>query len=245
MGFDREFIVIGHRGAAGLLPENTLPSFALAATHGADAVELDVYAVEGSLVVIHDELVDRTTNGRGAVMEFSLAGLRMLDAGNGEPVPLLDEVLDWLPAGMGINIELKGPGTAPLVARTLRTRAELLDPSRCMVSSFDHRALARFATLGQDLPVALAPLYHRWRPTWQARVAQLNTAWLNLNEKLVNAARMRAIRDAGVAVLAYTVNTPERALELAAMGVRGIFTDRPDLLVPVFSPCAPGAPAPA
>ncbi len=230
MGFDRNFIVIGHRGAAGLVPENTLPSFHKAYASGARVFELDVYHVENQLVVIHDDDVDRTTNGKGAVMSFSLEALRILDAGDGAQIPLLDEVLDWLPRDCAINIELKGPGTGRPVAATLRRRPDLLS-NRCMVSSFDHKALTRFRALEKMDQILVAPLYHQWRDSWSAMVDQLNTRWLNLNHLLITTARMAAINEAGVEVLVYTVNSPERATELRSMGVRGVFTDRPDLLI--------------
>jgi glycerophosphoryl diester phosphodiesterase len=230
MSFASDFVVLGHRGAAGLLPENTLPSFQKAWECGARAIELDVYCVDGTLVVIHDETVDRTTNGRGTVESFTLPALRALDAGDGAPIPLLDEVLDWLPSDMAINIELKGRGTAAPVAECLQERLTLRS-QRCMVSSFDHRALERFRALAADLDILVAPLYHQWRATWQGLVTRLATRWLNLNHRLITAERMAEISAAGVSVLAYTVNTLERAEELKALGVRGVFTDRPDLLI--------------
>lgn len=231
MGFDAPFIIIGHRGAAGLVPENTLPSFRKAHELGVRVFELDVYRVENALVVIHDDDVDRTTNGTGPVASFPLAALRQLDAGNGAPIPLLDEILDWLPADSAINIELKGPGTARPVAETLHRRPALV-PDRCMVSSFDHRALTGFRNLSGMDRVQVAPLYHQWRDSWPAVVDRLRTHWLNLNHRIITPERLQAIHAAGVSVLAYTVNTPERARELQSMGVRGVFTDRPDLLVP-------------
>ncbi|MBM4204177.1 MAG: glycerophosphodiester phosphodiesterase [Gammaproteobacteria bacterium] len=223
------FIVIGHRGAAGLLPENTLPSFKEAHRYGARVFELDVYCVEGCLLVIHDDTVDRTTNGTGAVMSLPLSTLRALDAGGGAAIPTLEEVFDWLPDDSALNIELKGPGTGRPVAGLLRQQRSLLT-ERCMVSSFDHRALLRFREMEDMDRVLVAPLYHQWRDTWTEQVKRLQTLWLNLNHLLVSQKRINAIRSEGVQVLAYTVNTRARAEELQSMGVRGIFTDRPDLL---------------
>src|SRR6476646_6451219 len=94
MAFADAFLIIGHRGAAGLEPENTLRSFTRALRIGVDAIELDVYCVDGKLVVIHDDTLERTTNGRGDVMAMSYDALRRLDAGSGERIPTLDEVLD-------------------------------------------------------------------------------------------------------------------------------------------------------
>ena len=92
MSLSDPILVIGHRGAAGLVPENTLPSFRRACDCGVGAVELDVYAVEQELIVIHDDTLERTTNGTGPVMGRPIAELRRLDAGGGWPIPLLAEV---------------------------------------------------------------------------------------------------------------------------------------------------------
>lgn len=227
-----------------MVPENTMPSFQRAFELGVDAVELDVHRVEHRLAVIHDDTLERTTNGKGPVAALSLADLRILDAGGAVPIPLLDEVLDALPGGVAINIELKGRGTAALVADSLRNHPRLLSEDLCMVSSFDHLMLLRFRQIADDLPISIAPLYHEWRSTWRNTTSRCRTKWLNLSEKLVTAARMAELGEAGLQVLAYTVNTPARALKLQTLGVRGVFTDRPDLLVPCFRPSAPVDPTP-
>lgn len=106
-------VKVGHRGAAGHEPENTLRSFRRAMELGADMVELDVHLCgSGELVVIHDETVDRTTDGTGEVAKMTLDEMRALDAGKGERIPTLQEVIDLATGRMDINIELKGLGTA-------------------------------------------------------------------------------------------------------------------------------------
>src|SRR5262249_34681489 len=149
------FLIIGHRGAAGLEPENTLRSFARAIEIGVDAIELDVYYVDGHLVVIHDDTLERTTNGRGDVMAQSFDGLRRLDAGGGERIPTLDEVFATVPSGFTVNVELKGPGTAEPVARCIADNADV----DALVSSFDHPELTRFHAAASA--VRVAPLFHR------------------------------------------------------------------------------------
>ena len=108
----RNFLCIGHRGAKGLEPENTLRSVRKALDLGVDGVEIDVYLAGGQLVVIHDETLERTTNGRGLVEEQSFDYLRSLDAGMGEKIPTLREVFDTVNRRAFINVELKGSGTA-------------------------------------------------------------------------------------------------------------------------------------
>ncbi len=112
---------IGHRGAMGYAPENTLGSFAKALELGVDGIELDVHVCKsGEVVVIHDERVDRTTNGKGQVKEMTLKELKELDAGKGERIPTLEEVLDFVDRRAFIDIELKAEGIGNSVADIVR-----------------------------------------------------------------------------------------------------------------------------
>src|SRR5207302_6350972 len=101
--------VVGHRGAMGYCPENTMASFERGLELGADWIELDVHlSRDGALIVIHDETLDRTTNGHGLVRDHSLSELKALDAGDGQRIPTLDEVLDWARrANTVVDIEVK------------------------------------------------------------------------------------------------------------------------------------------
>jgi glycerophosphoryl diester phosphodiesterase len=227
MSFNDPVVVIGHRGAAGLQPENTLPSFRKAYACGVNAVELDVYLVDGELVVIHDDTVDRTTNGTGAVAQLTLDQLRRLDAGNGSRIPLLSEVVRELPAGVGINVELKGPDTAAPMA-TFLARHPGLD---VLVSSFEHDQLRHFRRLAPA--VRVAPLFQRWEiSVWRIgvwRIAEELNAWsVNLYRRTVTAARLDQARRYGLKTFIYTVNDVAEAQRLVAMGATGVFTDFPD-----------------
>lgn len=222
MSFEDRPLVIGHRGAAGLVPENTLPSFRRAYACGVGAVELDVYLVEGVLVVIHDETLERTTNGTGTVMGQTLESLRSLDAGRGWPVPYLAEVVAELPAGVGLNVELKGPGTAGPVADFV---------ARCpdvdwLVSAFDHDELFAFRRLDTDTRVA--PLLSRWRNAAWDTAAALDAWAINLSRRAASPERIRQARDRGFEVFVYTVNDLEDARALVELGASGLFTDFPD-----------------
>jgi glycerophosphoryl diester phosphodiesterase len=193
---------------------------------GVAAVELDVHSVEGNLVVIHDDTLERTTNGSGRVADCSLAELRQLDAGAGASVPLLAEVFDLLPASIGINVELKGRNTAPELCQFLRAH-----PARdVLVSSFDHDALRAFHQVSRDVPVA--PLFHRWRRNgWQ--IAEEFQAWsINLAVRIATPARIEQAHARGYRVLVYTVNELAVAQGLVACGVDGVFTDHPELITP-------------
>lgn len=224
MGFGGEFLVIGHRGAAGLAPENTLAAFARAVELGVDAVELDVHVVESRLVVIHDDTVDRTTDGRGALADHGLAGLRRLDAGGGERIPLLEEVWAMLPAAVGVNVELKGKGTGEVLPDALPD-----DGREILVSSFDLGELAAFHALRPDVPCA--PLYHRRTGTMVADGRALGAWSVNVAEGLIDRRLVERLGGAGFRVLAYTVNDPARAAMLRDLGVAGVFTDYPDRVV--------------
>ena len=100
--------IIGHRGASGYAPENTLKAFELALSQGCEWLELDVHLLDGKLIVIHDEQLDRTTSGQGLISDHSLDAIRRLDAGDGEKIPYLDEVIEMVDGQASINIELKG-----------------------------------------------------------------------------------------------------------------------------------------
>ena len=217
--------VIGHRGAAGFAPENTLASFARAVRIGVDGVELDVrLTADRRLAVIHDERVDRTTDGKGKVAAKTLDDLRQLDAGAGERIPTLDEVLDVVPSRVVVNIELKGPETAAPVARTI---ADMDRP--LLVSAFDHAELARFHRLCPTVPCA--PLVGRWRRDALDTAASLQAWSVNLADRIASPQTVEAVRSRGYRCLVYTVNNAERARELRATGVTGVFSDYPDRLL--------------
>lgn len=222
MNLDAAFLIIGHRGAAGLEPENTLRSFARAIELGVDAVELDVYCVDGALVVIHDDTLERTTNGRGAVMQTSFAALRRLDAGAGERIPTLDEVIELVAGRVAINVELKGKGTAEPVARCIAGQPA----GAILVSSFEHAELRRFRSVAPDAWVA--PLFDR-PSSRMFEVAEALSAWsINVSKKFATAELLQQIAMRGYRSLVYTVNDRAAAEGLRDAGAGGIFTDHPD-----------------
>ncbi len=220
MGFDGEFLIIGHRGAAGLAPENTMKAFRRAFACGVDAVELDVQAVDSRLAVIHDPTVDRTTNGRGPTSGYSIAELKRLDAGEGEAIPLLEEVFEALPAGVGINVELKGPGTEAPMAMMPH------DSGNTLISSLD---LGRLRAIRRALPDAMCAPVFRMPHHDMAGAARAIDAWsINIRNDIATPRRIERLLAAGFRVLVFTVNDRQRALELSKRGVSGVFTDFPD-----------------
>ena len=220
---DKPFLIIGHRGAAGLEPENTLRSFSRAVELGVDAIEMDVHWVHDELLVIHDDTLERTTNGSGLLDSISLQALRELDAGAGERIPTLAEALDLLSVHCAVNIELKGPDTAAPVARLL---AERFSHAELLVSSFMLSELRAFHERSPEVPVG--PLFGRRAPDLAKLEASLSPWSVNLSRRNANEALIRSIRDAGYRCLIYTVNDPDEATALFECGASGVFTDFPD-----------------
>ena len=225
--FHRDFLCIGHRGFPSAAPENTLRGFELAIQTGADALELDVQWVDGGLIVIHDDELDRTTSGTGRVDAASLAHLRSLDAGGGERLPLLEEVLDLVAGRVPVNVELKGPGSAGPTVDLLRARAE--PTAGILLSAFDHRELEVARAAAPEYP--RAALFGRLDRDPVAVAAGLDAVAVNIHRRSAKTGLVKAARDAGMATLVYTVNDPNEALGLRRIGVAGIFTDCPDLML--------------
>jgi glycerophosphoryl diester phosphodiesterase len=141
--------IIGHRGVAGEGLENTLHSIAAAIAQGADMVEVDVVVLPtGEVVLMHDNKVDRTTNGQGLITSIPFEQLRQLDAGNGQRIPTLQEVIEHIDGRIPLNIEIKSVSAARLVADILRHYIRQgWNPNHFLVSSFNHRELHIFKSL--------------------------------------------------------------------------------------------------
>ena len=225
------FLIFGHRGAAGLAPENTLGSFARAVELGVDGIEMDVRMCGKRAVVIHDVDVDRTTDGSGPVAEHSFSALRNLDAGCGQTIPTLQEALESLPREVMVNIELKGPGTGEPVAEIVHRQLDDDRRSRLVVSSFDYAELARFRSRRPE--VACAPLAWRWS-VGLLRHREPSCRRGRSTSRIERRPRIgwRKVRSWGCRCLVYTVNDPERGRLLRSWGVAGLFTDFPDRFLP-------------
>jgi glycerophosphoryl diester phosphodiesterase len=155
--------LIAHRGGPVYAPENTLSAFRNAIETGIDWIEMDVQMTkDGVLVVIHDETVDRTTNGSGNVKDLTLEQIHALDAGNGEQVPTFDEVITLArDAGVGIMPEAKSPHLYPEIeAEMVQTIIEVDFIENTVIQSFDPQVLDSIETLNPDVQVC--PLYGLW-----------------------------------------------------------------------------------
>ncbi|CAJ1837848.1 Glycerophosphodiester phosphodiesterase [Aeromonas dhakensis] len=224
--------IIAHRGASGLAPENTLKAIRLALTLGAEAIEIDVQQADGELWVFHDRRLERCTDGRGVLMAQSRTYLESLNAGEGEGIPTLWQVMEAIAGQAELHIELKGAETADEVARlTLRAEAELgFTTAQWVVSSFHHPELARFAALRPE--IRLGALTSTIPLTQAAFAAELGAWSLNCDVDFVDQQLVQDAHDRGLRVLVYTVDDPADQAMLAAIGVDGIFTNRPDRFLP-------------
>lgn len=248
------FLVFAHRGGGGLFPENTLEAFEYSARIGADALELDVHATaDGTLVVLHDAMVDRTTNGRGTVNSFTLEQLKKLDAGflfsndNGQTfpfrgkgitVPTLTEVFDALPE-MIFNIEPKQqtPSIIQPLCALLRER-KMTD--KTIVGSFNQQTIDDFRRACPEVATSASPqeasrflalekagLADSYSPPMQALQVPENLSALRVVSKdFVEAAHRRSLK-----VHVWTVNDEAAMRRLIDEGVDGIMTDYPDRLL--------------
>ena len=256
-GRDRSLpLVIAHRGGGGLRPENTLEAFRHAAALGADWLELDVHRLaDGAVVVLHDETVDRTTDGTGDVHAMTLEQVKALDAGHdwstdggatfpyrgrGLRIPTLDEVLDAVPeAHLLIELKDDDPALAEAVAARIRHhRAE----HRVVVASFHDRALQHFRRVAPEVPTGLARgealrfvILQRLGLTAFHRPAgfALQVPEYQGPLKVFSAGLVRLAHDRGLEVHVWTVNDPRKMEQLWMAGADGLVTDRPDLALQV------------
>ena len=220
----KQFYIIGHRGAAALAPENTIPSFVRAIEENAHGIELDVHWVDRQLVVIHDETVDRTSNGSGALIDFSFDALRRLDFGDGAIIPTLAEVIESAPTRVLINVELKGLGTGKEVAQVLPCYPSY----RFMVSSFNRRELVDFTDVyGVASNTEIALLGVRLTDRLMETANQLGVRNLNVSSKFFRKKKVIQAIQNGFRLYVFTVNSPKRARYLRNVGVSGVFTDDP------------------
>lgn len=215
---------IGHRGAAGHAPENTLAALGLAIQLGVDMVEFDVQrSADGELVLFHDQTVDRTTNGEGSVESLPLTVLRGLDAGGGEQIPLLAEALACLNGRAGAMIELKVEGIAADVCATVKA-SDFQGP--VIYASFFHEELLTVRSLMSDAPTLALIEGAPVQPTAFVIDAQATHAGLALD--CVTPTLVQALQAKGIKVFVYTVDEPEDIARMKRLSVDGIISNFPE-----------------
>jgi glycerophosphoryl diester phosphodiesterase len=222
----RKILRIGHRGACGYAPENTLASIEQAIALGCAFTEVDIRrTADDELILLHDERVNRTTNGRGRVSALTLSDIRHLDAGGGQSPPTLGDVLKAANGRIGLILELKTGGLAYNVCATVRTGgfnrpviyASFLQEELQHVRQADPNAqtMILFTRLPTD-PVAVA--------------ATLHATHVGLRLDRVTKQLVMALHNEGLTVFAYTANRPAEIYTMVSFGVDGIISDFPDLV---------------
>ncbi|TVY09761.1 glycerophosphodiester phosphodiesterase [Paenibacillus cremeus] len=238
IGSKHQPLIIGHRGAKGSAPENTLAAFALAFEQGAEAIELDVQeSADGELIVCHDATVDRTTNGKGRIAELTVAELQKLDAGGwyherfaGEKLPTLAEVFELVPVEYMINVEIKCPFSERLFVRLKELLEQYDRLQSVVVSSFNHKLLQE---LKQRLPELKAGLLYEANFTQHRKMAEgsgIGVFSLHPQFRLIGAEDVKDALAHGLQVYPYTINELTDLQRAVEAGVSGIITDYPDRL---------------
>lgn len=235
-------LVIAHRGASAYRPENTCAAYELAIEQHADMIEIDLHTTrDGVVVVAHDAELDRI-GGRGEIGDVALPTLRQLDAGGGEPVPTLDEVLDRFGPRIPFNLELKQGGAGPYAGMPARTLAAVEGRgllAETLFSSFYDPVLRALRDESREARIAL--LISRRAPArWLERARALGAEAINPELPLVDRALVETAHAAGLAVYVFTVDPESEMERLLALGVDGLFTNVPDRMRRLV-----GAPEPA
>jgi glycerophosphoryl diester phosphodiesterase len=211
----------------GHAPENTIASIRKALELKADCIEIDVYLIEEHLMVFHDQRLERTTNGSGFIWEHSFEHLRTLDAGYGEQIPTLTEVCQAINHRAGLNIELKGPGTAVPVVEWITAQSQQgWDKALFLVSSFDHQTLVQAKQLDPELQIGVLikeSLQDATRFAAALEAYSVHPAVEKIDQQWINDAHAK-----GLKIFAYTVNQPDQIDTMRELGIDGVFTNFPE-----------------
>lgn len=220
-----KFIRIAHRGASGYEPENTVKSFEKAIELNADMIEFDVReSLDGHLVVMHDETVDRTTSGTGPVSMKTLSELKDLDAGEGQQIPMVEEILEFGKDRTKFVLELKQDGVEDKVV-SLLNKYDLLDD--VYIVSFKPRRLKMIKELEPRLKMGLIIL------------AAINPVKLTKDcgadfmapyHKFISKSLIDNAKESGLYTFTWTVDEYSKAQSLREKGVSGIVTNKPDII---------------
>lgn len=233
-------LIIAHRGASAYEPENTLRAFELAIRQGAQMIELDLHlTADGQVVVIHDPTLDHTTNLRGSVDQMTLEQIKHADAGEGERVPTLDEVLDLTAGQVRLYLEIKDPRAAAPTLQTIRAR-------RCqdamLLASFDLALMKQLGAEVRDVELGVILGTETWHPLvryreafpWRALRA-VNYQVLCMQVELCYGYLARRVKAAGKRLYIWTADTEKQFARMLRYEVDGIVTNRPDHLLAYLS----------
>lgn len=219
--------IFAHRGASGNHPENTLKSIQAALEIGVDGIEVDVQSCLDDYVIIHDSWLDRTTNGVGKVHHTNLASIKTLDAGLGQSVPTLQELLQLNNNQTLLNLELKHTFELNKLVKILDLNIanKIISPDNLLISSFDHHQLK---WMKQQLPWLKIGALTSSIPLHYAAFAQeLNAFSVHVDKDFVNADFVKDAHARGLEIYAYTVDKYEDVKKLHQLDIDGIFSNFP------------------
>lgn len=220
---------IAHRGAKAYESENTLQAFQEALDLNSDGIELDVHlSSDEQIIVIHDETIDRTTNGKGLVNTFSLSELKSFLIDEKFQIPTLKEVFDLVDKKCLINIELKGLGTPTKVVSLIEEYIleKNWNYNHFIISSFDWNMLEETSNLNPNIPIGV--LTEENLDTALAFAEKIKAKAINPDFQLLNANIVREIQEKGFLVLPWTVNSEQDIQKVKSYNVDGIISDNPD-----------------
>ena len=246
-------LIVAHRGASDRAPENTIEAFRLGVEQGADAIELDVHlSADGQLAVIHDPTLDRTTDRTTTVADAPMAEIQAADAGwtfagadgdfpyrgKGLTVPTLPEVLEWMPGGVGLAVEVKTANAADAVVAAL-TGSEVRNAGLVTVLSFLESVIERVRELAPDMPTGLLLVpgddFGR-NLIWVVEHGHAAVMPYDADLGIDPSENIRLATAYGCRVGCYVVNDPGRMQLLAAAGAWGFVTDTPDVARAALGP---------
>ncbi|HHW30986.1 MAG TPA: glycerophosphodiester phosphodiesterase [Clostridiaceae bacterium] len=230
--------IIAHRGASKYAPENTIAAFKKAMELGSDGIELDVQlSSDGHIVVIHDEKLERTSNGSGLVKDKTLKELRELDFGSwfspefkGETIPTLTEIMELLQDWEGLlNIEIKsGPVIYPEIEEKVVSLVnKFSNKNRVIISSFNHYSLVKIKKIDPDIKTGIlyvAGLYEPWTYAKKLDAYAIHPLFYNIVPEVVF-----GCLENGISINTYTVDDPYMIKRISEIGVQGIITNVPDV----------------
>ncbi len=241
-------LIVAHRGFSAVAPENTLAAFSAAIRAGVDMIELDVaMTADGVAVCLHDDAVDRTTDGHGRVARMSSDTIRRLDAGSwfgpgfrGERVPTLADALDLARRRVGVNVEIKAdPRRGQVVAAVSDAVAAAGAGAEVVVSSFDPEMLAQLHAAAPGLRTALLVEDRRRQRHAVGAALEAGARGLHVALPLADTLTLAAARRRGLRIGVYTVNSARSARRLADLGAGLLITDHPDRLLAALRGAVP------
>ncbi len=226
-----KILTIGHRGFAGKYMENSLQGFRQAVRLGVDAVELDVWVCKtGELMVFHDRTLERLTKGTGNIADQTFTQLRKLKLPNGELIPTLQECLTQINHKCSVNIELKGPNTAAPTAKIIQIFLNQgWQAKDFMVSSFNHPELQKFHNMMPQIP--FGPITDGVMVGYAKLAQDLGAHYIVVNFEYVTPAFVSDAHARHIKLFTYTVNDQADIAQMKKLGVDGIISNFPNLVI--------------